>query len=193
MGKKRHGHYCFRCERYRANEKFSGKGHRQHICKDCKRKGNSKEKLPEIKPSYNRFIKLLKVKLVAFTESSEYIFFTINTNTYVITDFDEESNHALRYIYKYNNELGPAFTLTDELNDNLYDIFEALLIKCENKYEIAVYIDEEGPNIEEDLTDYELTAKQVKYLSLVQEIESVIQKRVEEDEDILNNMFGYIE
>jgi uncharacterized protein len=35
--KKRQGHYCWRCERYRANEKFSGKGHARHLCKDCSR------------------------------------------------------------------------------------------------------------------------------------------------------------
>ncbi len=33
--KKRQGHYCWRCRSYRANEKFSGKGHAKHICKDC--------------------------------------------------------------------------------------------------------------------------------------------------------------
>ena len=44
MSKKKHnshssasGHYCRICGRYRANEKFSGKGHRNHICKDCAR------------------------------------------------------------------------------------------------------------------------------------------------------------
>ena len=31
------GHYCRICGRTRANEKFSGKGHRNHICKDCAR------------------------------------------------------------------------------------------------------------------------------------------------------------
>jgi ribosome-binding protein aMBF1 (putative translation factor) len=31
------GHYCHVCGRYRANEKFSGKGHARHICKDCAR------------------------------------------------------------------------------------------------------------------------------------------------------------
>ncbi|SFG79600.1 hypothetical protein SAMN02982927_02803 [Sporolactobacillus nakayamae] len=39
------GHYCRICGRTRANEKFSGKGHRNHICKDCSRrkaKKNSK-------------------------------------------------------------------------------------------------------------------------------------------------------
>lgn len=29
------GHYCRICGRERANEKFSGKGHRAHVCKDC--------------------------------------------------------------------------------------------------------------------------------------------------------------
>jgi hypothetical protein len=31
------GHYCHVFGRYRANEKFSGKGHARHICKDCAR------------------------------------------------------------------------------------------------------------------------------------------------------------
>jgi hypothetical protein len=35
--KKQQGHYCRVCRRHRANEKFSGKGHRQHVCKDCNR------------------------------------------------------------------------------------------------------------------------------------------------------------
>ncbi|OLN27401.1 hypothetical protein DSOL_4583 [Desulfosporosinus metallidurans] len=29
------GHYCRICGRTRANERFSGKGHASHICKDC--------------------------------------------------------------------------------------------------------------------------------------------------------------
>lgn len=33
--KKHSGHYCRICGEYKANEKFSGKGHAQHICKTC--------------------------------------------------------------------------------------------------------------------------------------------------------------
>lgn len=33
--KKRRGHYCKVCGQYKANEKFSGKGHAAHICKAC--------------------------------------------------------------------------------------------------------------------------------------------------------------
>lgn len=32
---KKHGHYCKICGEYKANEKFSGKGHAAHICKAC--------------------------------------------------------------------------------------------------------------------------------------------------------------
>jgi hypothetical protein len=31
------GHYCRICARQRPNEKFTGRGHRKHICKDCQR------------------------------------------------------------------------------------------------------------------------------------------------------------
>lgn len=33
--KKQQGHYCRICGEYKANEKFSGKGHARHICKKC--------------------------------------------------------------------------------------------------------------------------------------------------------------
>ena len=32
---KKRGHYCKVCGEYKANERFSGKGHAAHICKTC--------------------------------------------------------------------------------------------------------------------------------------------------------------
>ena len=32
---RKHGHYCKVCGEYKANEKFSGKGHAAHIYKAC--------------------------------------------------------------------------------------------------------------------------------------------------------------
>ena len=29
------GHYCWACDRRRPNEKFSGRGHASHLCRDC--------------------------------------------------------------------------------------------------------------------------------------------------------------
>jgi hypothetical protein len=37
--KKKRGHFCWCCERIRANERFSGRGHARHLCKDCSRLG----------------------------------------------------------------------------------------------------------------------------------------------------------
>lgn len=38
--KRKRGHYCWMCGRHRPNERFSGKGHARHLCKEC-------SKLPE--------------------------------------------------------------------------------------------------------------------------------------------------
>jgi len=35
--KERRGHYCRICGSVRPNEKFSGRGHRIHVCKECAR------------------------------------------------------------------------------------------------------------------------------------------------------------
>lgn len=42
MSKKRpqrRGHFCWCCGRIRANERFSGRGHARHLCRDCARLG----------------------------------------------------------------------------------------------------------------------------------------------------------
>jgi len=41
MAKRRRGrgHFCWCCGRHRANEGFSGRGHGQHLCKDCAKLG----------------------------------------------------------------------------------------------------------------------------------------------------------
>ena len=39
---KRQGHFCWACGRSRPNEKFSGKGHRRHLCKDSARLGTTR-------------------------------------------------------------------------------------------------------------------------------------------------------
>ena len=41
------GHYCRICGRQRPNEKFSGKGHRVHICKRCNAKPKSERQAIE--------------------------------------------------------------------------------------------------------------------------------------------------
>jgi len=47
--KKRQGHYCKICGTHKANEKFSGKGHSVHICREC-------ESLPQEKKNELQYI-----------------------------------------------------------------------------------------------------------------------------------------
>jgi len=37
--RKKRGHYCWCCQRRRPNEKFSGKGHGKHLCRECAKLG----------------------------------------------------------------------------------------------------------------------------------------------------------
>ena len=38
--KKPRGHFCWCCGRLRPNERFSGRGHARHLCKECSKLGN---------------------------------------------------------------------------------------------------------------------------------------------------------
>lgn len=35
------GHFCWRCARIRSNERFSGRGHARHRCRDCAKLGTA--------------------------------------------------------------------------------------------------------------------------------------------------------
>ncbi len=56
MSKKKnrpHGHYCKICGEYKANEKFSGKGHTAHIYKACSRLSAAEKVADTTREIYN--------------------------------------------------------------------------------------------------------------------------------------------
>ena len=107
--KKQQGHYCRICGDYKANEKFSGKGHAQHICKSCMsamRSGkNPEDILPEPLPvsrETTRFKKLDKegkAVLKAFISEmvTEYWHESFSElKKYIIGTYDEECGILLK-------------------------------------------------------------------------------------------------
>ncbi len=48
------GHFCWCCERERRNEKFSGRGHRNHICKDCQKLPKDEREIRQAIRNINR-------------------------------------------------------------------------------------------------------------------------------------------
>lgn len=50
-GKKRYrGHFCWCCRQIRPNEKFSGRGHSRHICREC-------QKLPKSEQEFRQAVR----------------------------------------------------------------------------------------------------------------------------------------
>lgn len=70
------GHYCRICGRTRANEKFSGKGHKNHVCKDCSGKSVRKAKKNSI--DKNAFVSETAVLLNDMPLQQENIYFDDN-------------------------------------------------------------------------------------------------------------------
>ncbi len=88
MGKKKRGHYCKACGRTRANEKFSGKGHRQHICKDCKRKGKRayKPATSDYDREVNDLSKTIRNCMILYTQRSSFFLFEYEGERYITRD-----------------------------------------------------------------------------------------------------------
>lgn len=51
------GHFCRICGRVRANEKFTGRGHRRHICKDCQRRPRAEHDRLDRLEELDRFLR----------------------------------------------------------------------------------------------------------------------------------------
>ena len=70
-------HYCRHCERYLPNERFTGRGHHQHLCKDCSRRPKSEiQKADQLREIAN-FLKQSHIssknceRLAVLTESGD--------------------------------------------------------------------------------------------------------------------------
>jgi hypothetical protein len=51
------GYWCRICDRNRANEKFSAKGHKNHICKDCAKKPKEEIEIIDQEQEIFRYLK----------------------------------------------------------------------------------------------------------------------------------------
>lgn len=101
--KKRRGHYCKGCGEFKANEKFTGKGRSQHLCKECKKRGiTSEEDLFESDETF--------AFIAGYTESG--IPFGI---THEEWELEEKATHDK------SNEI--RVNLSEEMTEKLHSIF----------------------------------------------------------------------
>ncbi|WP_226036792.1 hypothetical protein [Aquibacillus saliphilus] len=148
MGKKKRGHYCRQCGRTRPNEKFSGKGHRQHICKDCKRKGKqvNRPQVDNYDRELNKLNKAVRNGLILYTRRSSFFLFEYQKQRYVTRD-DFESE-----IFWYN----PSSTKRFQLEDSLLPSQPLLEVLFKNFYEVmecGFIVDYDDFYLEEECLD----------------------------------------
>jgi hypothetical protein len=132
------GHYCIICNEIKANEKFSGKGHRRHICKNCSKKGT--QYLNEFKESQRRvqhYINNVKSISMLYIEGEQYSIFKYKDSIYVAEGEQEELGDVYFYIKKENE-----FLYSEEFSKS-WDIREALLKRYYDMVDNSQYVDYE--------------------------------------------------
>lgn len=77
MRSKKRGHYCNGCGDFLPNEKFSGRGHREHLCKECKKVCIliSPESTSDYDRNYNRLSKAIRNCMLVYMEYGSFFLF----------------------------------------------------------------------------------------------------------------------
>lgn len=142
--KKKSGHYCQACGETRPNEKFSGKGYRQHICKDCKKKGE--KPFAQSTSIYDREVnylnKAIRNCLILYLQRSNFFLFEYRRARYITRD-DFESE-----IFLYQSNDDQTFKVDESLERN-----EALLEVLYKKYFESM---ENGHAVDDDVLEQDL-------------------------------------
>jgi hypothetical protein len=169
MARKKQGHYCGGCNRYRANEKFSGKGHRQHFCKDCKRMGRTWPKKNEqiiMREKAKIKKQQIKVKLVVFTDLAGFLFFEYKGHRFGLnTDFEE-----VPIIFRHQENADFPFVVVEREIENYEELIEVLIEKYYDRMDSGDYFDYYHLLEMEEL---ELKPNDLEYLRLVEDLQSI--------------------
>jgi hypothetical protein len=102
MRKKNRSHFCKACGQSRPNEKFSGKGHRQHICKDCKREGRiaCHQSTSDYDRKLSYLSKAIKNCMILYTEKVNFFLFEFQGARYITSDDSSPKFLSINQIVK---------------------------------------------------------------------------------------------
>lgn len=150
------GHYCRICHQYKANEKFSGKGHAKHICKACSRLSPSQRKERD-----EEFISRIEVVYRDEEEIEETIELPFAAEEKLsLEDYDEDFVQELTYymedelsLWILNKEFVPRgkkrekilnqicrdffgvrILTSDEIADDIKELYNNTLERIEKEY-----------------------------------------------------------
>ncbi|TFJ92751.1 hypothetical protein [Lentibacillus salicampi] len=168
MGKKKkRGHYCIACGRSRPNEKFGGKGHRQHLCKDCKSKGKKayNPSTPEYDRECSRLSKAIKNCVILYTEELDFFLFQYQNERYITTgDFWSEV-----FVYHPNEIQKFASAEFLQVNDALQEV---LFKKYDETMENGLILDYD--DVMENEEHLDISKKRRQYLEVIVSLKTLV-------------------
>ena len=93
------GHYCRICGRSRPNERFSGKGHRIHVCKACQKLPKAEREYIEIMDELSGFLEqsnISRKNLIRLTELCEHSNLKVRDRASLILEIARVKPHKRR-------------------------------------------------------------------------------------------------
>jgi hypothetical protein len=140
-------HYCRICDRGRPNEKFTGRGHRDHICKDCQRLPRSEREQIEHMGELSGFLEqsnisaknIARLEILSHNKDNE-----VKRLAALVLDIARVKPHKRRR-WKFLAQNHPVlFARLKELygGDIPYDVLESL------------NLEEDDSDLSDDLLDY---------------------------------------
>ncbi|MCC3359113.1 hypothetical protein [Bacillus sp. REN16] len=119
------GHYCKGCGDFLPNEKFSGRGHREHLCKECKKEGRLVN--TELNSNYDRNLHLLSKAIrncmIVYMEHESFFLFEYKSSRYIM------GGNLNSEIYVYQGDKEQKFLVSEKLHK-----IEALMDVLYKKY-----------------------------------------------------------
>lgn len=111
MRSKKRGHFCKGCRDFLPNEKFSGRGHREHLCKECKKAGIlvSTESNSDYDRKFHLLSKAIRNCMIVYLEYESFFLFEYQNSRYIIRD-DLSSE-----IYVYREDKEQKFLVSEKL------------------------------------------------------------------------------
>ena len=105
------GHYCRICGRSKPNEKFSGKGHKNHVCKNCTKKPKEERNKIEHKEEIINFMSQSNIskknisRLKTLSSSTDSEVAELARIVFEVAQLRPHKKNRLKHLFKERKDL----------------------------------------------------------------------------------------
>src|SRR5699024_8404224 len=170
------GHFCYVCGENRHNEKFSGKGRKKHLCKECIKEGLDKIDFsaPAEKYSEHHYSRKVKNPLVLLHDAGMFLLFEYGKRKYILApepDFN---------IYQFLPDVA-VFIIAEEFKDSS-NIWNACASKMEGSIHVEPWEFFEAFEVKDEFIP-PLPDRKKKFIDVVSALENIQRRSVDDASD----------